>query len=161
MVQTPVRNHSQRGNIQHTARMTHPNPQRHVVPTAVLTRSKLVPLTAARPVTAAVPHNNVIRPRLAKHVGTKPHSPPRRIINHRPSPPASNFPPTVSTVKAPKGNPQHALKDKEVIDSGCSRHMIGNMSYLTDFEEINDGYVAFGGNPKDGKITGRDLFSKY
>nr|GEY80400.1 hypothetical protein [Tanacetum cinerariifolium] len=50
-------------------------------------------------------------------------------------------------------NPQHALKDKGVIDSGCSRHMIGNMSYLFDFEEINDGYVAFGGNPKGGKIT--------
>nr|GFA22657.1 putative ribonuclease H-like domain-containing protein [Tanacetum cinerariifolium] len=37
--------------------------------------------------------------------------------------------------------PQHALKDKGVIDSGCSRHMIGNMSYLSDFEELNGGYV--------------------
>nr|GFC39284.1 ribonuclease H-like domain-containing protein [Tanacetum cinerariifolium] len=53
------------------------------------------------------------------------------------------------------GNPQHALKDKGVIDSGCSRHMTGNMSYLLDFEEINGGYVAFGGNPKGGKITGK------
>nr|GEV92415.1 ribonuclease H-like domain-containing protein [Tanacetum cinerariifolium] len=132
------------------ARMTHPNPHRHVVPTAVLTRSKLVPLTAARPVTTAVPYNNVTRQRPAKTVVTKPHSPPRRIINHRPSPPASNFPPKVTT-----GNPQHALKDKGVIDSGCSRHMTGNMSYLTDFEEINGGYVAFGGNPKGGKITGK------
>ncbi|GJT65966.1 putative ribonuclease H-like domain-containing protein, partial [Tanacetum coccineum] len=35
------------------------------------------------------------------------------------------------------------------------RHMIGNMSYLTDFEEIDGGYVAFGGNLKGGKITGR------
>ncbi|GKF58586.1 hypothetical protein Tco_0172123 [Tanacetum coccineum] len=34
--------------------------------------------------------------------------------------------------------------------------MTGNMSYLTDFEEINGGYVAFGGNPKGGKIIGRD-----
>ncbi|GKB30241.1 putative ribonuclease H-like domain-containing protein [Tanacetum coccineum] len=45
--------------------------------------------------------------------------------------------------------------DQGVIDSGCSRHMTGNMSYLTDFEEIDGGYVAFGGNPKGGKITGR------
>ncbi|GJT60148.1 putative ribonuclease H-like domain-containing protein [Tanacetum coccineum] len=45
--------------------------------------------------------------------------------------------------------------DKGVIDSGCSRHMTGNMSYLTDYEEIDGGYVAFGGNPKGGKITGR------
>nr|GEX69856.1 hypothetical protein [Tanacetum cinerariifolium] len=28
------------------------------------------------------------------------------------------------------GNPQYALKDKGAIDSGCSRHMTGNMSYF-------------------------------
>ncbi|GKA26026.1 putative reverse transcriptase, RNA-dependent DNA polymerase [Tanacetum coccineum] len=33
--------------------------------------------------------------------------------------------------------------------------MTGNMSYLTDFKEIDRGYVAFGGNPKGGKITSR------
>nr|GFA84104.1 retrovirus-related Pol polyprotein from transposon TNT 1-94 [Tanacetum cinerariifolium] len=31
------------------------------------------------------------------------------------------------------------------------------MSYLTDFEEINGGYVAFGGNPKGGKITSKGI----
>nr|GEX16785.1 ribonuclease H-like domain-containing protein [Tanacetum cinerariifolium] len=29
------------------------------------------------------------------------------------------------------------------------------MSYLSNFEEINGGFVAFGGNPKGGKITGK------
>nr|GEU62486.1 hypothetical protein [Tanacetum cinerariifolium] len=29
------------------------------------------------------------------------------------------------------------------------------MSYLTDYKEIDGGYVAFGGNPKGGKITGK------
>nr|GEU49317.1 copia protein [Tanacetum cinerariifolium] len=53
------------------------------------------------------------------------------------------------------GNPQEHLQDKGVIDSGCSRHMIGNMSFLTDYKEIDMGYVAFGGNPKGGKITGK------
>nr|GEV44514.1 reverse transcriptase domain-containing protein [Tanacetum cinerariifolium] len=48
-----------------------------------------------------------------------------------------------------------ALGRSKVIDSGSSRHMIGNMSYLSDFEELNGGYVAFGGNPKGGKITGK------
>nr|GFB27866.1 putative ribonuclease H-like domain-containing protein [Tanacetum cinerariifolium] len=43
------------------------------------------------------------------------------------------------------GNPQQALKDKGVIDSGYSRHMTGNMSYLSEFEKLNGGYVAFGG----------------
>nr|GEY53004.1 ribonuclease H-like domain-containing protein [Tanacetum cinerariifolium] len=40
-----------------------------------------------------------------------------------------------------QGNPQHALKDKGVIDSGCSRHMTGNISYLSDFEKLNGGYM--------------------
>ncbi|GJU87299.1 ribonuclease H-like domain-containing protein [Tanacetum coccineum] len=53
------------------------------------------------------------------------------------------------TVK--QGNPQMDLQDQGVIDSGCSRHMTGNMSYLTDYEEIDGGYVAFGGNPKEEK----------
>ncbi|GJU28022.1 putative ribonuclease H-like domain-containing protein [Tanacetum coccineum] len=51
------------------------------------------------------------------------------------------------------GNPQMDLQDQGVIDSRCSRHMTGNMSYLTNYEEIDGGYVAFGGNPKGGKIT--------
>nr|GEU58177.1 hypothetical protein [Tanacetum cinerariifolium] len=50
---------------------------------------------------------------------------------------------------------QHALKDKGVIDNGCSRHITRNLSYLSNFKEINGGYVAFGGNPKGGKITGK------
>ncbi|GKB71368.1 putative ribonuclease H-like domain-containing protein [Tanacetum coccineum] len=53
------------------------------------------------------------------------------------------------------GNPQMDLQDQGVINSGCSRHMTGNMPYLTDYEEIDGGYVAFGGNPKGGKITGK------
>nr|GFC14838.1 putative ribonuclease H-like domain-containing protein [Tanacetum cinerariifolium] len=75
-----------------------------------------------------------------------------------------------TAVKVPVGNPQHTLKDNGVIDSGCSRHISGNMSYLYDFDdlnggyvafggnpkgELNRGYVAFGGNPKGGKITGK------
>nr|GEV04339.1 putative ribonuclease H-like domain-containing protein [Tanacetum cinerariifolium] len=78
----------------------------------IFTQSKLVSITAVRPVSAVVP----------------------KI----------------------KGNPQHALKDKGVIDSGCSRHMSGNMSYLSDFKELNGGYVAFGGNPKGDKISGKE-----
>ncbi|GJR68322.1 uncharacterized mitochondrial protein-like protein [Tanacetum coccineum] len=56
----------------------------------------------------------------------------------------------------PKQQEKTARKtDKGVIDSGCSRHMTGNMSYLTDYEEIDGGYVTFGGNPKGGKIIGK------
>nr|GEU85664.1 hypothetical protein [Tanacetum cinerariifolium] len=66
-----------------------------------------------------------------------------------------------SVVSVAQGNPQHALKDKGVIDSGCSRHMTGNMSYLSDFEELNGGYLAFGGNPKGGKISGKGKIKTY
>ncbi|GJU74765.1 putative ribonuclease H-like domain-containing protein [Tanacetum coccineum] len=59
------------------------------------------------------------------------------------------------------GNPQMDLQDQGVIDSGCSRYMIGNMSYLTNYEKIDGEYVAFGGNPKGGKITGKDHLGKF
>nr|GEY75912.1 putative ribonuclease H-like domain-containing protein [Tanacetum cinerariifolium] len=121
----------------------------------LLTKSRLVPLTAARLVTAAVPKPQVTRPRLMKNVVNKSYLPPRRTINRRPYPKPSTFPQKVTTANSPQGSPQHALQDKGVIDSGCSRHITGNMSYLSDFESINGGYVAFGGNPKGGKITGK------
>ncbi|GJS11679.1 retrovirus-related pol polyprotein from transposon TNT 1-94 [Tanacetum coccineum] len=48
-------------------------------------------------------------------------------------------------VKSPrKTTVKQDLQEKGVIDSRCSRHMTRNMSYLTDFEEIDGGYVAFG-----------------
>nr|GEV37862.1 hypothetical protein [Tanacetum cinerariifolium] len=83
-----------------SARMTHPHSKKHVVPTAVLTRSRLVPLNAARPVTTAVSQANVKHQRPAKYVVNKPHSPIRRPINHRPSPKPSNFHQQFTTVKA-------------------------------------------------------------
>nr|GEW23307.1 hypothetical protein [Tanacetum cinerariifolium] len=51
------------------------------------------------------------------------------------------------------GNLQLELQQKGVIDSGCYKHMTGKMSYLFEYEEIDGGYVAFGGDPKGGKIT--------
>ncbi|GJU66304.1 putative ribonuclease H-like domain-containing protein [Tanacetum coccineum] len=39
------------------------------------------------------------------------------------------------------GNLKIDLQDQGVIDSGCSRHITGNMSYLTDYEEIDRGYL--------------------
>nr|GFA12551.1 hypothetical protein [Tanacetum cinerariifolium] len=47
--------------------------------------------------------------------------------------------------------------DGEDVDVHTYRHMTGNMSYLSDFKELNGGYVTFGGNPKGGKITCKDF----
>ncbi|GJR86195.1 hypothetical protein Tco_0210206 [Tanacetum coccineum] len=52
-----------------------------------------------------------------------------------------------------RGNPQQALKYKGMFDSGCSRHMTGNKALLTDYQDIDGGFVAFGGNTRGGKIT--------
>ncbi|GJU33626.1 putative ribonuclease H-like domain-containing protein [Tanacetum coccineum] len=46
------------------------------------------------------------------------------------------------------GNPQYTLQDQGIFDSGCSRHMTGNKSFLTDYQEVDGGFVAFAGSPK-------------
>ncbi|GJW23426.1 ribonuclease H-like domain-containing protein [Tanacetum coccineum] len=51
------------------------------------------------------------------------------------------------------GNPRYTLQDQGIFESGYSRHMTGNKSFLTDYQEIDGGFVAFGGSPKGGKIT--------
>ncbi|GJV89363.1 retrovirus-related pol polyprotein from transposon TNT 1-94 [Tanacetum coccineum] len=56
---------------------------------------------------------------------------------------------SITLKKFDYGNPQIDLQDQGVIDSGYSRHMTGNMFYLTDFEEIDGGYVAFGAERKN------------
>nr|GEV25919.1 retrovirus-related Pol polyprotein from transposon TNT 1-94 [Tanacetum cinerariifolium] len=52
-------------------------------------------------------------------------------------------------------NPETKLEAKGIVDSGCSRRMIGNKSYHSDYVKIDRGFVAFGGDPKGGKITGK------
>ncbi|KAI3757428.1 hypothetical protein L6452_04965 [Arctium lappa] len=56
---------------------------------------------------------------------------------------------------------QH-LKGKSIwhVDSGCYRHMTGNMSCLQDFKHINGGHVAFGDNLTGGKISGKGNVTK-
>ncbi|GJW35958.1 putative ribonuclease H-like domain-containing protein [Tanacetum coccineum] len=51
--------------------------------------------------------------------------------------------PTSSVVNDVKANQVHPQKeDQGYVDSGCSRHMTCNMSYLTDFKEFNEGYMC-------------------
>ncbi|GJS82598.1 retrovirus-related pol polyprotein from transposon TNT 1-94 [Tanacetum coccineum] len=57
-----------------------------------------------------------------------------------------------NAVKA-SGSPHLELQENGVIDSGCSRHITGNKSYLSDYEEIDGGFVAFRGDPKGGQIS--------
>nr|GEX80991.1 hypothetical protein [Tanacetum cinerariifolium] len=46
------------------------------------------------------------------------------------------------------GNPQVALRDTVIFDSGCSRHITKNKSFLLDYQEYDRGFVAFAGSSK-------------
>nr|GEU76304.1 ribonuclease H-like domain-containing protein [Tanacetum cinerariifolium] len=59
----------------------------------------------------------------------------------------------IPTIAKVEGHPQK--EDHRYIDSGCSRHMAGNMSYLSDFKEFYEGYVTFRGGAKGGIITSK------
>ncbi|GKB77937.1 ribonuclease H-like domain-containing protein, partial [Tanacetum coccineum] len=117
----PVWNNAQRVNRQN--KLNHLHPKRNFVPTAVATKSGLVPVNAAKQSS----------PRASASISTARH------VN--------------TTALKPKGNPQYALQDQGIFDSGCSRHMTRNKSYLTDYQDIDGGFVAFAGSPKGGKIT--------
>nr|GFA91338.1 putative ribonuclease H-like domain-containing protein [Tanacetum cinerariifolium] len=157
----------------HYAPMNHSKFPLHKISAAAPPKSHLVFTVAARTVSAVKPKFSKTRPNIAPYAMSKSKSPLRRPFIQHPSPKPSISPLRVNAAKPsvvsaaqnnhgkwvwrPKSlvldhdlrttsNPQQALKDKGVIDSGCSRHIIGNMSYLSDFEELNRGYVAFGGN---------------
>ncbi|GJR91194.1 putative ribonuclease H-like domain-containing protein [Tanacetum coccineum] len=50
-----------------------------------------------------------------------------------------------------------SFKRFDYIDAqGRSKHMTRNRSYLIDYKEIDGGFIAFEGNSKGGKITGKD-----
>ncbi|GKA72057.1 hypothetical protein Tco_0778273 [Tanacetum coccineum] len=50
------------------------------------------------------------------------------------------------------GKPQQ--DDTRFVDIGCSRHMTGNIAYLSHFKEFDEGYVIFGGGAHSGRIFG-------
>nr|GFA46261.1 putative ribonuclease H-like domain-containing protein [Tanacetum cinerariifolium] len=64
----------------------------------------------------------------------------------------------LNVVRANKGKAGHShkkIEDQGYFDSGCSRHMTRNISYLTDFKEFHGGYVTFRGGAKGGKIISK------
>nr|GEU72722.1 hypothetical protein [Tanacetum cinerariifolium] len=109
--------------------------KRRIEKLALCARSKPVSITIVRPVSVAVSKIKVTRPRLAHPIVTKSKSPIIRHITHSPSPKTSNSPPRVTAAQA-------------LVVSAAQ----GNMSYLSDFEELNGGYISFGGNPKGGNL---------
>nr|GEX48214.1 ribonuclease H-like domain-containing protein [Tanacetum cinerariifolium] len=174
----PVWNNVQRVNHKNlTNNLTHPHPKRNFVSTVVVTKSGQVPVNAAkqssleaatsisiaRLVNIAVFKPNMNGEKRSLIFFQKSHSLLMRPINKRKAVTNINNVATVgpnavvSTAKGKRGNgnPQYALQDQGIFDSGCFRHMTGNKSFLTDYQEIVSEFVAFGESPKWGKITGK------
>nr|GFA51581.1 hypothetical protein [Tanacetum cinerariifolium] len=150
----PVWNYNQRVNHKNFAKNTHPFPKRNIVPRAILMKSGIKSINAARQnFSKAAVTVNTARPANTAHPKTTMNAVKTRlkaVLNVVKGNEVYAVKASACWVWKPKtkGNPQVDLQEKGVIDSGCSRHMTGNVSYLTDYEEINRGYVAFGGNPK-------------
>nr|GEY58996.1 ribonuclease H-like domain-containing protein [Tanacetum cinerariifolium] len=68
----------------------------------------------------------------------------------KPSQNLSNKGPNNNSVS---GSSQNNIDDKGYWDSGCSRHMTSNISYLSDYEPFDGRYVSFG--QRGCKITGK------
>nr|GEW71973.1 alpha/beta hydrolase fold-3 [Tanacetum cinerariifolium] len=124
----PVWNNAMRTNHQNFC-----NSRRNFAPTAVLTKSGIVPFSTARQSSsrAAAPKADLSQEWLG-------------------SPRETNY-----LVSHLQGAPQDALEDQGYFSSRCSRHMTRNISYLADFKEHDGWYVAFGGGAKGDKITSK------
>ncbi|GKD16887.1 retrovirus-related pol polyprotein from transposon TNT 1-94 [Tanacetum coccineum] len=170
MVQKPVVNNVQKGTGQKEVRLVcnnamrtnHQNfskTRRNFSPIAVFTKSGVIPINVARqsssrvasPVNTARPINtaapkpfvNVAKPR--PNAFQKSHSLNRRPFYQQPALINRNL---YNKVNTAKGDPQVALKDTRIFNSGCPRHMTRNKSYLINYQDYDGGFVAFDGSSK-------------
>ncbi|GKB50838.1 ribonuclease H-like domain-containing protein [Tanacetum coccineum] len=173
----PVWNNAQRVN--HQNKLTHLHPKRNFVLTAVATKSGQVSVNVAKQnsprattsiSTARTVNTATPKPKVNNVTTTGPKAvvsategngendvksstcwiwrPTGNVIDH-----TSKDSGSYMLKRFDYGNPQYTLQDQGIFDSGCSRHMTGNKSFLTNYQEIDGGFVAFGGSPKGGKIT--------
>ncbi|GJU82397.1 putative ribonuclease H-like domain-containing protein [Tanacetum coccineum] len=135
-----------------------------------------VSVNTARPINTAYPRPTVNSARTASNVFNKAHTHVRRPFNKSTTNKNSNLKEKVNTVK---GNVTIARPKVVVLDhvsrhngasmnfkrfdyvnaQGRSKHMTGNKSYLSDYKDIDGGFVAFGGDPKGGRITSKGKIS--
>ncbi|GJU41260.1 hypothetical protein Tco_1194217 [Tanacetum coccineum] len=140
------------------------NHQNKFVPKAVLTKtgrflvntarqnlsSQATTTSTTRKVNTARPIMNEIRLRNNFY---KSHSPIRRPFNRTTTPKANFTSHKINTAGDKIDDPQKALKNKGIVDSGYSRNMTGNKAYLVEYQDYNGGSIAFGGSK--GQITGK------
>ncbi|GJW95146.1 putative ribonuclease H-like domain-containing protein [Tanacetum coccineum] len=148
----PVWDNANRVNHQKISnKLKYPQAKRTFVPSGVLTRIGVVStgrpkVNPAKPVSTARQNVSPARPKVCTTSTARPSVP---KIAHTGSAIRPIYP------RMDNGNPEILLQDHAVVDSGCSSHMTGNKAYLSDYEDYNGGFVAFGSDPKGGKITGK------
>nr|GEX28544.1 retrovirus-related Pol polyprotein from transposon TNT 1-94 [Tanacetum cinerariifolium] len=129
-------------NVQHKPEQANQPRKSGIVPISTARQSSLraaAPVSAARLINTAAPKPlvNVAKPR--QNALQKTHSLSRIPFYQQTALKNKNLNNKVNTAK---GDPQDALKDQRYFDSGCSRHMTGNISYLTDFKEHDGGVLV-------------------
>ncbi|GJZ59963.1 hypothetical protein Tco_0615779 [Tanacetum coccineum] len=148
-------NNYTRVNYNYAAQKAHPSTQRNMAPRAVLMKTILRPLNTARPVNTAHPKTTVYSARpMPKAVNTA--RPNKAVVNAVKENQVNAIKASTCWVWRPtKLNSHLQIEDQGYVDSGCSRHMTGNISYLSDFKAFDGRYVTFGGGAKGGRITGK------
>ncbi|GKE23139.1 hypothetical protein Tco_1434651 [Tanacetum coccineum] len=150
------------------AKNTHPNVLKNMSPKAVLLKNGLTPLNIVRPVNTAHPKTIV---HTKRHYYTRRHnavnttrSYTRQVnavrvkeINAIKSSAYWVWRPTKSN-GASLAFKRHNYIDARGRSNRCSRHMTGNIAYLSDFKQFDRGYVAFGAGAYGGRITGKGTF---
>nr|GEW43577.1 putative ribonuclease H-like domain-containing protein [Tanacetum cinerariifolium] len=153
-----VWNHAMRVNHQNFS-----NSRRNFTPTAVLTKSGIVPISTSRqsssrvaalvstvrPINTAAPKSIV---KFVNTVNTAKGKSKTSVVGKQGSNVVKSLAYWVWRPKT-KGDPQAALRDTRIFNSGCSRRMTRNKSFLSEYQEYDGGFVAFVGSSKGGKIT--------
>ncbi|GJX18865.1 hypothetical protein Tco_0221542 [Tanacetum coccineum] len=145
-----------RVNYNYTTNRTHPNAQRNMVPRAVLMKTGLKTFNTARTVNTAHPKSTVFSAKPISCFSKIAQSTVRRPFQTKTTLTNKRFTHKVNTAKAQAVNtarPNSAVvnvvrvnqanagkpqqDDRGFVNSGCSRHMTGNISYLLDFKEFD------------------------
>ncbi|GKE32893.1 retrovirus-related pol polyprotein from transposon TNT 1-94, partial [Tanacetum coccineum] len=153
-------NNYRRVNYNYTTNRSYLNAQRNMFPRALLMKIGLKPFNTARTVNTANPKSIVFYAKSMSHFSKSAQSTVRRPYQSKSV--LSNKRSHSTVVNAVSFNQANAVKasgkpqqdDIGFINSGCSRHMNGNIAYLSDFKEFDRGYVTFGGGAHGGRIFG-------
>ncbi|GJQ98369.1 putative ribonuclease H-like domain-containing protein [Tanacetum coccineum] len=148
-------------HIQYSCPKTsHPSAHKHMAPRAVLMKTGLKTVNTARPVNTVRSVNtgrpfstarsfNTVRPSYTSHPKSTFHGArPRQRFNTGRARGFNAVKPSACWVWRPiKPNgaslSNSQLNDKGFVNSGCSRHMTGNIAHLLDFKTFCGGYVNF------------------